>query len=78
MNVTKVKLLVDEALFGRVWFTGSIFYVTEPYRSGSSTVDKCDVFNDKGEQVGAIGGYYFDFGNKKVFERVLTHKGGAE
>ncbi len=68
MNVTKVELKVNQALFGKCYFAGTVFYVTAPYRRGNSFEDRSDVFSDRGELLGAIEGYYFDFGNKEVFK----------
>lgn len=73
MDVTKVKLLKDQVLFERLWLKGTIFYITAPYRQRNSTVDFSDVFLPTGENVGAIRGYFFDYGDKKVFERVKTN-----
>jgi hypothetical protein len=70
MNVTKVKLNVDQSLFGRCYFEGTIFYISSTYRRTGSTVARSDVFNESGDLVGDITGHYFDFGNKLIFSRV--------
>lgn len=65
MDVIKVKLKVNQALFGRVYFAGDEFYITPTlYRKVSY------VYNVNGDELGTIDGYWFDFGDKKVFERV--------
>jgi hypothetical protein len=73
VNVTKVKLLIDQALFEECYFKGTIFYVTRPYRKGGRTEDRSDVFDMGGALIGTILGHYFDFGNKDVFEKVAIN-----
>ncbi len=72
MNVTKVMLLRDQALFNSLYLEGSEFYVTAPYRHGNSTEGRSDVFDDdmEGTLLGTIEGHYFDFGDKGVFAKV--------
>ena len=68
MNVTKVKLAINQALFNKCYFKGKVFYITNPHRDFGSTIDFSKVFDESGELLGKIKGHYFDFGNKKVFE----------
>ena len=70
MDVSKVQLSKDQALFGRCYFVGAVFYITRPYRRFGSTDDRSDLFDESGELLGTFSGNYFDFGDKKVFERV--------
>ncbi len=70
MNVTKVKLMVDQALFDRCYFKDTVFYVTSPFCRGSRIHSRSYVFDDSGRNIGSISGYYFDFGDKKVFKKV--------
>ena len=71
MDVTKVVLLKDQALFGRLFLAGSKFYVTQAYRDLNRMTEKSDVFSDDmdGTLLGTIDGHYFDFGDKKVFKK---------
>lgn len=68
MDVTKVMLLKNQVLFSKLFFKGACFYVTSPYRTGNSTVDYSDVYTPEGVIVGRIRGYWFDFGERKVFQ----------
>lgn len=68
MDVTKVQLKKNQALFGKCYFAGAFFYITPPHDIGSR--DHSSVYDHKGDYLGAIKGWYFDFGNKDVFERV--------
>tara|TARA_R110000796_G_scaffold214800_1_gene330772 strand:- start:30745 stop:30960 length:216 start_codon:yes stop_codon:yes gene_type:complete len=70
MNVTKVELTVAQSLFGRCFFEGDIFYISDTYSTSDNSRDRCDVFNKEGELQGIIYGWYFDFGNKKVFKKI--------
>lgn len=70
MNVAKVVLLKDQALFDSVYFEGAEFYITAPRRAGGWTREMSDIFDDQGVKLGLIEGHYFDFGNKDVFELV--------
>jgi len=67
-SVVKVKTKKDYALFDRVYFEGTEFYVTNPYRHGSTTEDFSDVFDTDGEKLGEINGHYFDFAGQDLFE----------
>jgi len=68
MEVKKVATTRNYEMFDKVWFTGSIFYVTtETYREGHSTDDRTKVYDDKGELIGTLRGYWFDFANKDLF-----------
>ena len=70
MNVTKVELTMAQALFGRCFFCGDVFYISDMYRTSDNTRDRSDVFNKEGELQGTIYGSYSDFGNKKVFKKI--------
>jgi len=71
MNVTKVKLKVDQAFGGKCHFVGEVFYITKPYRR-NTTQAYSDIFDAKGELIGILKDHWFDYGDKKVFERVGT------
>lgn len=75
MDVVKIVLVKDQALFGKIFLEGSEFYITSPYRKGNTTIDTSDIFDGGGmdnEFLGTIEGYYFDFGtgNRTVFDAV--------
>ena len=72
MNVTKIELMVDQSLFGKVYFKGEIFYASSLYRKENRPRDISDIFDKDGDCLGSINGYYFDFGNKEVFRSAVT------
>ena len=74
MNVTKVRLLVNQALFGKCYFAGTEFFITSPYLKYVKTVNVSDVFDCEGEAIGEIKGSFSDFGDGKVFQRIENNK----
>ena len=71
MNVTKVKTTRNCAMFDKLWLKETVFYITHPYRRGSSTVDLSDIFHGTEHcLLGTIRGYWFDYGNKTLFQEV--------
>ena len=69
-EVTRVKTTRDYELFSSVVMSGTVLFIGDLFRETGRTYDICNVFNDKGELLGAIRGNYFDFGNKTLFERL--------
>lgn len=68
MEVKKVITSRNYEMFDKVWFTGSVFYVTTSlYREQNSTADRTKVFDEKGELLGSLLGYWFDFAGKDLF-----------
>lgn len=72
MEVTKIKITRDYALFNNVYFCGDEFYASSTYRKSGSTIDVSDIYKDSGEFIGEIRGYWFDYANKTLFERTTT------
>jgi len=70
MEVTKVIITRNYSLFQKMFFEGTVFYITTPYRRGSSTIDESDVFDEEGKLLGTIRGHWFDFANKTLFKKV--------
>ena len=67
MDVTKVKINKTQLFGNTIYLSGTEFYVTPPYREGSSTVSRSHLHDLTGNHVASFEGYYFDYADKKLF-----------
>ena len=68
MNVTKIKLMVDQVIGGVLFFKGAVFYVTEPQQDKYGLQGDSLFFTESGAKLGYIKGHYSEWSDGKVFK----------